>query len=72
MGGIYTLCIQVAPELLKNRLIQRKIQGGLSEEEAVRFYETSDRLNVERISGYTVPANEEWLMLQDGDFSRLK
>ena len=68
----YTLCIQVAPELLKNRLIQRKIQGGLSEEESVRFYETSDRLNVERIAGHTVPANEEWQMLEDGDFARLK
>ncbi len=59
-------------ELLKKRLIQRKIQGGLSEEEAVRFYETSDRLNVERIVGHTVPANEEWQMLEDRDFARLK
>ncbi|MBO6202122.1 MAG: hypothetical protein J6O13_01200 [Selenomonas sp.] len=64
--------IKGAPELLKNRLIQRKIQGGLSEEESVRFYETSDRLNVERIAGHTVPANEEWQMLEDGDFARLK
>ena len=68
----YTLCIQVAPELLKNRLIQRKIQGGLSKEDAERFYETSDRLNVERIAGHTVPADETWQMLEDGDFAELK
>ena len=57
---------------MKNRLIQRKIQGGLSEDEAVKFYETSDRLNVERIADNTVPANEEWQMQADGDFVMLK
>lgn len=68
----YTLCIKVEPELLKNRLIQRKIQGGLSEDEAVKFYESSDRLNVERIVDNTVPANEAWQMQADGDFVMLK
>ena len=68
----YTMSIKVAPELLKDRLIKRKIQGGLSEAEAVKFYETSDRLNVERILNNTVPADEEWQMLEDGDFVRLE
>lgn len=66
----YTLCIQVAPELLKDRLIKRKIQGGLTESEAISFYEASDRRNVERLTGNTVPADEVWRMEEDGDFAK--
>ena len=46
------LVIYVAadPELLRDRLIDRKIRGGLSRAEATEFYERSDRLNVERVS----------------------
>lgn len=64
----YTLSIKATPELLKDRLIQRKIQGGLSEKDAVNFYETSDRLNVERILNNQVPADEQWQMFADGGF----
>ena len=66
----YTLSIEVRPEFLRQRLIQRKIQGGLSEAEAVNFYEQSDRLNVERLIDNTVPADEVWHMQEDGDFIR--
>ena len=64
----YTLSIEVKPEYLRQRLIQRKIQGGLSEADAVKFYEQSDRLNVERLIANTVPADEVWRMQEDGDF----
>ena len=67
----YTLSIEVEPELLRERLIRRKIQGGLTEEEAARFYENSDKRNVERLAGHTVPANEVWKMLADGDFVKI-
>ena len=66
----YTLSIEVKPEFLRSRLIQRKIQGGLSEEAALNFYEKSDRLNVERLIDNMVPADEVWTMLEDGDFVR--
>ena len=66
----YTLSIEVRPEFLRQRLIQRKIQGGLSEAEAVNFYEQSDRVNVERLIDNTVPADEVWHMQEDGDFIR--
>lgn len=65
----YTLRIEVVPEFLKSRLIQRKIQGGLSEAAAREFYEQSDRLNVERLMGNTIPAHEVWEMQEDGDFT---
>ena len=66
----YTLSIKATPELLQERLIQRKIQGGLSKADAVKFYETSDRLNIERILNHTLPADEQWQMMDDGDFIR--
>ena len=66
----YTLSIKATSELLQERLIQRKIQGGLSRADAVKFYETSDRLNIERILKHTLPADEQWQMLEDGDFIR--
>ena len=64
----YTLRIHASPELLKNRLIRRKIQGGLSEEEATRFYETSDSLNVERFRKDSAPSDAVWRIEFDGDF----
>ena len=64
----YTLSIKATPELLQERLIQRKIQGGLPKADAVKFYETSDRLNIERILNHTLPADEQWQMMEDGDF----
>lgn len=66
----YTLSIKATPELLRERLIQRKIQGGLPRTDAVKFYETSDRLNIERILNHTLPADEQWQMVEDGDFIR--
>ena len=38
------------PELLRDRLIRRKVRGGLSPAAATEFYERSDRLNVERVA----------------------
>lgn len=64
----YTLRIQASPEFLKQRLIRRKVQGGLSEEEAARFYEASDRRNVERLQRDSGEADETWEMEPDGDF----
>ena len=66
----YTLSIKATPELLQERLIQRKIQGGLSRTDAAKFYETSDRLNIERILNHTLTADEQWMMMEDGDFIR--
>ena len=67
----YTLRIDVPPALLRDRLIARKVQGGLSEAEARAFYETSDRRNVERFAAHAGAADEIWCMEADGDFVRV-
>ncbi|GAA1477067.1 nucleoside/nucleotide kinase family protein [Nocardioides aestuarii] len=45
----FTVFLEAEPALLRDRLIERKVRGGLSREAAVDFYERSDRLNVERV-----------------------
>ena len=64
----YSVFIKAEPELLKERLIQRKVQGGLSREEAEAFYENSDRQNVELALQESGMADEVWEMQEDGDF----
>lgn len=67
----YTLLISASPELLKNRLIARKVQGGLSEAEARAFYEKSDSVNVERALQDSIGAEEVWDMLEDSDYVKV-
>ena len=64
----YALFITADADVLKNRLISRKIQGGSTEEQATAFYEASDKANVERTLNDSVNADEVWLMDNDGDF----
>ena len=67
----YRIRIDAPSALLKDRLIARKVQGGLSEAEASAFYETSDRRNVERFLAHIGTADEIWRMEEDGDFVRV-
>ncbi|GAA0215026.1 nucleoside/nucleotide kinase family protein [Selenomonas dianae] len=66
----YTLRIDVPPALLRDRLIARKVQGGLSEAEASAFYEKSDAPNVLLFAAHVGSADEIWRMEEDGDFVR--
>lgn len=68
----YTVFIKARPEILKERLIARKIQGGLSPEEAEKFYYASDGKNVERVLKNSAPANETWMLQSDGDFFKIE
>lgn len=45
----FVIYLDAEPELLRDRLVERKIRGGLSPEAAAEFYERSDRRNVERV-----------------------
>lgn len=45
----YSIFIRTDEKLLKTRLIERKLRGGVSREEADRFYEQSDSKNVKRV-----------------------
>jgi len=49
----YNIFLEAEPELLRDRLIERKVRGGSSREAAVDFYERSDRLNIERVLART-------------------
>ena len=64
----YSILIEAKPELLKERLIRRKVQGGIPQEEAEAFYESSDRRNVELVLQESGTADEVWTMQEDGDF----
>lgn len=43
------ILLEAEPELLRDRLIDRKVRGGLDRDAARDFYERSDRRNVERV-----------------------
>ena len=64
----YSLFVSAEPQDLKERLIRRKIAGGSTMEAAKKFYQKSDRLNVERCLKKSWPADETWQMLADGDY----
>ena len=64
----YSLFISAEPADLKERLIRRKMAGGSTMEAAKKFYQKSDKLNVERCLKKSWPADETWHMLPDGDY----
>lgn len=45
----FTMFIHADTEILKQRLIARKMKGGLTYDEALHFYESSDAYNCERV-----------------------
>lgn len=55
---------------LRERLINRKIKGGLTEKEAVTFYEKSDSKNIHRLMNAHWTANETLIMKKDGRYIR--
>ena len=67
----YTVFIKAAPELLTERLISRKMNTGLTREEAENFYNNSDSKNVERVLKNSAHANETWELQADGDYIKL-
>ena len=55
---------------LKQRLIERKIQGGLSRSEAIAFYERSDGRNVSRVLQHSMQADLTLRLSQDMRFCK--
>ena len=64
----YTVFIKAAPELLKERLINRKVLGGLDRTDAELFYNTSDKNNAELVINNSAEADETWVLQPDGDY----
>ena len=67
----YAVFIEAKPEMLKERLINRKMRGGLTREAAEDFYFNSDGRNVLRVLNNSAMANETWQLQPDGDFSKI-
>ena len=66
----YTVFIKADAEMLKQRLIERKIRGGMTQEEAENFYHTSDSRNVELVLNNSAEADETWRLEPDGDITK--
>ena len=66
----YSVFIDAEPYLLRERLINRKVAGGKSREEAEKFFDFSDAKNIERVLKNSARADETWKLLPDGDFER--
>ena len=68
--GDYSVFIEAPIEILRGRLIDRKVAGGWSREDAERFFEFSDAKNIERVLKNSARADETWRLLPDGDFEK--
>lgn len=55
----FTMFIHAESEVLRQRLIARKMRGGLTYDEAVHFYESSDAYNCDRVMKHRLPADIE-------------
>lgn len=61
--------IKAKKEMLKDRLINRKMKGGLTKAEALAFYEKSDAKNVERVLDCHNDANIYLFMDYNGNYT---
>lgn len=66
----YSVFVDAPREILRERLINRKIAGGKSREEAERFFDFSDGRNVDRVLKNSARADETWKLLPDGDYEK--
>lgn len=64
----YSIFIKAEEVLLKNRLIQRKIKGGLDKEKALEFYKRTDSKNIQRVMCYSYSADLTLNMLESGEY----
>ena len=64
----YSIFIDADAELLKERIVGRKMMGGYSREDAEKFFAYSDARNIERVLRHSARADETWKLLADGDF----
>ena len=68
----YSIFIYSYENVLMDRLIQRKVRGGLSHDEAVKFYERSDGKNIHRVLNHRLKADLELMMLETGEKIKIK
>jgi len=66
----YSIFIDADAEILRERIVGRKILGGYSREDAEKFFDFSDGKNIERVLKNSARADETWKLLPDGDFQK--
>ena len=64
----YTVSVSAGEELLRDRLIDRKIHTGVAEDAAVRFVDYSDMPNVRLCLAKSVPADLRLRLDDSGDY----
>jgi len=64
----FSLFVRAEEAQLRNRLIERKMRGGLSRAEAETFYDRCDGPNVRLCLKNSLPANLTLQMTADGDY----
>ena len=64
----YSVFIRAEEESLRERLIERKVRGGLDRAAAEAFYEECDGPNVRLCLSHSLPADMTLRMLGDGRF----
>ncbi|WMY75078.1 nucleoside/nucleotide kinase family protein [Buttiauxella selenatireducens] len=64
----YSVFISAPPELLSERLIGRKMRGGLTRQQAEEFFHTTDGLNVLRVLENSQPADMQLRMDEQGGY----
>lgn len=64
----FSIFIKAPPQALRQRLINRKIAGGLSMQEAQAFYLRTDGPNVERVLTDSLPADLTLEMTPEGGY----
>ncbi|MCF4172726.1 nucleoside/nucleotide kinase family protein [Vibrio sp. McD22-P3] len=64
----FTVFIDTDPQFLQARLVNRKIRGGTSEEDALDFYYKSDAINVDNVLNNSQKADLNLYLNQDGSF----
>lgn len=64
----FTVFIDTDPKFLEERLVDRKVRGGTSFEDAKVFYEKSDSKNVDIVLNHSISADLTLYMNQNGSF----
>lgn len=65
----FSVFVTTNPDYLKARLVNRKIRGGCTEEQALAFYLQSDAINVDKVIHHSIPADLTLHMNADGSLA---
>lgn len=65
----YSIFIDADGDILKDRLIKRKLKGGSTYNQALEFYERTDSKNVNRVMEHRLSSDITLKLLESGEYS---